>query len=308
MKIPHLVQYQGSKRSLAAQIIRFFPNSFNRLIEPFSGIATISVACAFHNYTQKFLINDLNPALSNLLKLVINEPESVHTKYEKIWNGHHTSTEHYNKMRDAFNKSGDPVVFLYLLARCVKGSVRYNGAGEFNQSPDKRRLGTSPNKMKVNIFSISSLLKNKCTFMSVDYKKILSLAKPGDLVYMDPPYQGVCGNKDSRYYAGINFDEFVKELDVLNKKKINYVISYDGKCGNKSYGEKLPKFLELEHVLLNAGRSSQATLLGRDHETLESLYISPQLFKQCKKSNIVQASSKFSQIELYKVLNEDRIF
>jgi DNA adenine methylase len=25
----------------------------------------------------------------------------------------------------------------------------------------------------------------------------------------DPPYQGVCGNRDSRYFSGIDFEEFV---------------------------------------------------------------------------------------------------
>lgn len=308
MKIPHLVQYQGSKRNLANKITNYFSGQFNRLIEPFSGIAAISVACAYYKFTNKFLINDLNPALSELLNLVVNEPEMVHKKYKKIWNGHLTSPSHYNNVRDEFNKTGDPVLFLYLLARCVKCSVRYNGAGEFNQSPDKRRLGTSPDKMKVNVLSISSLLKNKCKFMSVDYKNVLDLAKAGDLVYMDPPYQGVCGNKDARYYSGINFDEFVNELDLLNKKNVDFVISYDGKCGDKSYGIDLPKFLGLEHVLLSAGRSSQSTLLGRDDETLESLYISRQLYEQYTKNKNPHTFTKFTQLDLHRNINEERIF
>lgn len=38
-KVPHIVQYQGSKRILAPQILQYMPNRFNRLIEPFSGMA-----------------------------------------------------------------------------------------------------------------------------------------------------------------------------------------------------------------------------------------------------------------------------
>lgn len=41
---PHFIQYQGSKRNLARQILRFFPKSINRLVEPFAGTASISVA------------------------------------------------------------------------------------------------------------------------------------------------------------------------------------------------------------------------------------------------------------------------
>ena len=43
-KIPHIVQYQGSKRVLAPQILQYMPERFNRLIEPFSGMAAISIA------------------------------------------------------------------------------------------------------------------------------------------------------------------------------------------------------------------------------------------------------------------------
>jgi len=36
-RIPHIVQYQGSKRILAPQILDYMPRKFNRLIEPFLG-------------------------------------------------------------------------------------------------------------------------------------------------------------------------------------------------------------------------------------------------------------------------------
>jgi DNA adenine methylase len=39
----------------------------------------------------------------------------------------------------------------------------------------------------------------------------------------------------------------------------------------------LPERLRLHLVELDAGRSSQATLLGRDEVTVESLYLSPAL-------------------------------
>ncbi len=306
MKIPHLVQYQGSKRNLASKIIQFFPKKFNRLIEPFAGSAAISIACAFNKYTENFLINDSNPALSNLLRLVVQQPNYVAEKYEAIWKQQlENPMEFYNKNRIEFNHTQDPVIFLYLLARCVKGSVRYNSSGEFNQSPDKRRLGTAPEKMRKNIIFISSLLNNKCEFVDKDYREILKFAKQGDLVYMDPPYQGVCGNKDSRYYSGIDFNNFIDELENLNNRGIHYVISYDGKCGNKKYGEDLPKYLGLKRILIEAGRSSQATLLGRDQKTVESLYMTEKLFKNSKP---IKNFSKPTQLNLIRTVYEERIF
>lgn len=282
-KIPHLVQYQGSKRNLADQILVFIPDSFNRLIEPFAGSAAITLACASKNKMQNFLINDLNKPLVELLKLVVEEPEYVIKKYRIIWsNQQYDSIEHYYQIREEFNRTKDPICFLYLLARCVKGSVRYNTEGLFNQSPDKRRKGTSPLQMEKNILDISSLLKGRLTYYSLDYREILSTASSGDLVYMDPPYQGVCGEKDSRYYSGIKHKEFVEELKKLIKKNISFLVSYDGKCGSKIYGNNIPISAGIKHIELKAGRSTQSTLLGKNDITYESLYLSDDLYYQKK--------------------------
>ena len=55
-----------------------------------------------------------------------------------------------------------------------------------------------------------------------------------------------------------------------------YLVSYDGRMV-EDYGEPLPKRLNLLHIEVHAGRSTQATLLGRDCDTYESLYLSPAL-------------------------------
>ncbi|MDR3323915.1 MAG: DNA adenine methylase, partial [Zoogloeaceae bacterium] len=46
MKIPQPFQYQGSKRALAARILRYLPSGTARLVEPFAGSAALSIACA----------------------------------------------------------------------------------------------------------------------------------------------------------------------------------------------------------------------------------------------------------------------
>ena len=56
-----------------------------------------------------------------------------------------------------------------------------------------------------------------------------------------------------------------------------YVVSYDGRTGDKEYGEPLPADLGLLHFEIRVGRSTQATLLGRSCVTYESLYLSPSL-------------------------------
>lgn len=291
---PHIVQYQGSKRNLASQILPYFPRKFDRLIEPFSGMAAITIATAQQKRANEYVINDINSPLVTLLESAIEYPELLTANYDKLWNEQFEykdgSVEHYYHVRDLFNNGEqEPEKILYLLARCVKGSVRYGKNGKFNQSPDKRRNGTNPKTLAANVFAISSLLKDKVRFMSKDYRAVLELARPGDLVYMDPPYQGVSNVRDCRYLSGIDFDDFVGAVDVLNHRGIDFVISYDGKCGEKEYGNDLPEWLECEKIYLKAGVSSQAVLLGKKEITYEALYISRNL-KHRKKSAATQVS------------------
>lgn len=288
-KVPHLVQYQGSKRILADKILSYMPNKIHRLIEPFSGMAAISIATAYNNRCNIFYINDINMPLIIMLKEVIEFPYRLIKDYKKIWNDQFIFSnhiDHFYYIRDKFNNGNiDPAIMLYLLARCVKGSIRYGKNGKFNQSPDKRRNGTNPKNMSNNILSISLLLKGKTYFSYDNYKETFKNATQYDLIYMDPPYQGVCNNKDNRYFSNINFNEFCDSLEILNENNIDYIISYDGECGHKSYGKNLPEKLKCKKFILNAGKSTQQTLLGNSAITYESLYISDSLYKKISITN-----------------------
>lgn len=280
-KTPHLVQYQGSKRILAPQILKYMPSRFNKLIEPFSGMAAISIAVAKENRAHSFLLNDINRPLISLLEATINKPEELVRKYRSIWEeqflgeGSEQSINHYYAMRKKFNLGVQtPEMMLYLLARCVKGSVRYGRDGNFNQSPDKRRHGTKPENIAKNAMEISQLLQGRTAFFNLDYREILDSVQPGDIVYMDPPYQGVSYVRDNRYCSGIIYEDFVNSLDALNRRGIDFLVSYDGECGSKTYGESLPFELECTKIMLNAGLSSQMLLLGKKQITHEALYVS----------------------------------
>ena len=227
-------------------------------------------------------MNDLNKPRVNLLEESITNPQRLIDNYTKVWCEQLTfeggSVEHFYKVREDFNKGNQCAAnMLYLLARCVKGSVRYSSSGMFNQSPDKRRMGTNPKNLARNVYMISSLLKGKTEFMSNDYREVTKNAKSGDIVYMDPPYQGVCTSRDCRYFSGIDFNEFVDCVEDLNRRGIDFIISYDGTCGDKQYGQDLPAELGLKKVMLNAGLSSQSLLLGKKETTREALYLSRNL-------------------------------
>jgi DNA adenine methylase len=233
---------------------------------------------ASRGLANHYVIGDSFADLMSLWESIIEHPEKTAQAYEQIWVGHESADiGYFNYIRSSYNEDRDPIKLLYLIARCVKNAVRFNRHGHFTQSVDKRRLGMHPAKMRANIQQASNLLNGRVTLRVGDFKDCITDAAPGDLVYMDPPYQGTTYGRDKRYYAGLERDKLADALRSLNSRNVPFLLSYDGMLGGVEYGESLPLDIEARRIFLNAGRSSQATLMGKDSVTVESLYMSANL-------------------------------
>lgn len=273
--VPHPIPYQGSKRRLAQAILSHVPaGSFTRLVEPFAGSAAVTLAAAARTTFSSYVIGDTLEPLIALWNEILENPEEISQQYGALWRKERAHPiEAFYEIRARFNEDRDPAKLLYLFARCVKNAVRFNPAGEFNQSPDKRRKGTHPDTMRLEILAAHRVLKGKCRAVHCDFMQLFQAARDGDFFYLDPPYQGTSDGRDQRYIAGLSRARLVEGLELLNSKGIPFILSYDGSCGQRSYGSPLPDHLG-RRILLDVGRSSQATLNGRTDVTVESLYVS----------------------------------
>jgi DNA adenine methylase len=279
MDLPHPIPYQGSKRKLAPQILDVIAQQpIDRLIEPFAGSAALTLAACGARSANRYVIADSLAPLVKLWQGMLDEPDVIAANYERIWTEQLAEgREHFSRVRGEFNESGDPAALLYLLARCVKNSPRFNQDGRFNQSADHRRLGMRPQKMRREIAGASQILRGVTTTAYGDFAATLSDARPTDLAYLDPPWEGTSTSNDRRYYESLARERLIEVLDDLNRRDVPWVLSYDGQHGTKTYGAPLPSELEATRLELHAGRSSQATLNGRSAMTVESLYVSRQL-------------------------------
>ncbi|MFC1627541.1 DNA adenine methylase [Gemmatimonadota bacterium] len=276
--LPQPIPYQGSKRKLASRILLFMPSRVETLYEPFAGSAAITLAAASRGTAARFHVNDILAPLAGIWRLIVNNPADLIESYRRLWE-QQTGIEQsfYNQIRHEFNADQDPAKLMFLLARCVKGAIRFNNRGEFNQSPDNRRRGAKPDTVAERVMFAHNLLSGRTEVSTRDYSEILSKATPTDLVYMDPPYQGVSTGPDSRYIESLDRDRFISELYNLTNRSVPFIISFDGRSGDRIYGEELPNSLGLRRIELAAGQSSQATLNGKTALTVESLYLSPEL-------------------------------
>ena len=263
------------------------PNDVQRIVEPFAGSAAFSLASASRRLSAKFTLGDLHPPLVELWRCILQSPHDLADDYKALWEAQSgRERDFYDEVRDRFNRQPDPALFLYLLARCVKAAIRYNSKGEFNNSPDNRRRGANPETVRGHVIGASRLLRGaevRCD----DFRAVAEEAGPADLVYLDPPYQGVQRERDSRYIGGVGFGEFCEAIESWNRRGLSFLISYDGRSGDRVYGDDLPIALGLERHEVAAGRSTQATLLGRDDLTYESLYLSPALLSRLGGTPIV---------------------
>lgn len=275
-KVPHALPYQGSKRALAPAIAGYLPHQIETLYEPFAGSAAMTIYAAQHKLAKRFVLGDSLPQIVDLLRAIIEDPDRTARTYRDVWEGYDgEDLSYFNLIRDRYNKDRDPVDLLYIIARSVKNAVRFNRSGSYSQSQDKRRAGTKPERMRTEIMAISALLKGKCEFRIGDWTETTADAGAQDYAYMDPPYHGTSQGADLRYHAQLTRADLIAGLEGLLSRGVRFALSYDGTTGGREYAPPLPESLGLRRVMLHAGRSSQATLQGKDEETVESLYLTP---------------------------------
>lgn len=278
LKLPHPIPYQGSKRNLAPLIARYIPAEIDTWFEPFAGSAAMSIWAAHHRRPKRIVLGDSLEPICALWRAILENPDRTAKRYAEIWHGQTEGDwEYFNRVRDRYNSDRDPVDLLYLICRCVKNAVRFNSKGRFTQSHDKRRLGMQPEKMARAILGASTVLRGRTEVRHGDWLATTADAGPRDFNYMDPPYLGTTIGRDKRYAEQLPFERLVDGLKVLLGRGVPFALSYDGQTGEKVYGPPLPDELGLTRLLLHAGKSSQATLSGRDEDTIESLYLSPGL-------------------------------
>ncbi len=255
-------------------------------MEPFVGSGAVTLAAASQNRFSSYVMGDALEPLIRLWQAIVENPAPLAEQYEELWHREREKPIHaYYEIRTEFNEDRVPAKLLYLLARCVKNAVRFNPSGEFNQSPDKRRTGTRPKSMRAELFAAHGVLASKCHAVHTDFTALFLQAQDGDFFYLDPPYQGTSDGRDQRYVSGVSRDQMIAGLSILNEKQIPFILSYDGSCGERNYGKPLPDAVA-QRILLDVGRSSQATLNGRDELTVESLYISHALSDNCGSANV----------------------
>jgi len=261
-----VIKWSGSKRKIAPLLATLLPDA-ECYYEPFVG----GGAMLPFRPSRTAVAGDIVVELINLWNAIRETPELTADEYEMRWNRlqseGHTA---YYAVRDSFNVTRNPHDFLFLSRTCVNGLIRFNKKGEFNNSLHHTRPGIAPARLRKVIHQWSRIIQG-VEFIAADYRQTLVSASVNDLVFLDPPYGGTKG----RYLpADFSLDEFYDELQRLNAIGARWVLTFDGRAGNRSYTTSIPSALYKARLALPTGNSPFTKLMKKGIDAvLESVYL-----------------------------------
>lgn len=261
-----VIKWSGSKRSQSDKIKSYLPNTFNTYYEPFVGGGSMLYAIT----PEEAVCGDVCKPLIDLWNEIKRNPEQLAEEYRVRWTklqekGYQT----YYEIRDTFNKKRKPEDLLFLSRTCVNGLIRFNSDGDFNNSLHHTRPGIAPDNLKKIILDWSEHIQG-ADFVAHEYFETTADAQKGDLIYLDPPYFHTKG----RYYGTIDYEQFLEYLELLNRKGIKYMLSFDGIRGEDDFTVDLPKELYKRHEFIPSGNSSFKKVMDKESmQVLESLYL-----------------------------------
>ena len=193
--IPPFLKWPGGKRWFVKGNKDYFPEKYNRYIEPFLG----SGAVFFSLIPSNAILADINKDLINLYMVMKNNPKAL--KREMVLHQQKHNETYYYQVRDTIpiDNIERASRLLYLNRTCYNGMYRVNKQGKFNVP-----IGTKNNCIyDINLFEKYSEYLKKATFLCGDFATTINKAGKGDLVFADPPY------------VSANNSSFIKYSDKL---------------------------------------------------------------------------------------------
>lgn len=269
-----VIKWSGSKRSQAAEIIKYFPKEIATYYEPFcGGCSMLKRLLSSDIKVGKFICSDLNGDLISLWNKIKSNPREVSNHYTELWeelnkdNDIERKKQLFNSIRDRFNTERSPLDFMFIMRTTTNGMPRYNYDGEFNNSFHVTRDGIKPVKLDEILFHWSYLLNEKdVEFRCCSYEDI----HPNgcDFTYLDPPY----ANTKGMCFGGIDLQ---KLFNWLRKCKSPYVMSFDGVSEGVDSTYSVPEDCYSKHLYIKSGNSSFKRTIGKSTDSIvyESLYI-----------------------------------
>jgi DNA adenine methylase len=214
-----LLKWAGGKRQLLPELRRYYPNRFERYIEPFlgSGAVFFDLLNTGRLEGRRARLVDINPDLVGCYVSLRDHVEEVIAELRVLARAHAArGNDCYYEIRDRFNAARSGVVaytpalaamLVYLNRTGFNGLFRQNAKGEFNVPAGRYVSPTicDPEHLR----SVASALRRRgVTIEQGSFDTTLAGASRGDFVYCDPPYAPLSRTASFAHYTAGGFTAF----------------------------------------------------------------------------------------------------
>ncbi len=247
-----LLKWIGSKLRMAHKIISYFPLDFGTYYEPFLGSAGVLGTLA----PQSAVASDSFKALIDIWKTLKESPETLNLWYRERWEEMQAGdkVEVYEKIKASYNQFPNGADFLFLTRSCYGGVVRFRKADGYMSTPCGIHNPISPESFSRRVAEWHKRVSG-ATFLHLEYEDAIRMARPGDLVYCDPPYT----HSQAILYGAQSFslEHLLKVIREAKEKGVYVALSIDGtkRSGDLICDLPIPDDLFEKEVFIDAGRS-----------------------------------------------------
>lgn len=219
-----ILKWAGGKTQMLGDLLPKVPASYGKYIEPFIG----GGAMFFALNPDDAVIADSNPELINMYRQIANKVDEVISHLQKYEN----TQEMFYSVRalDWKDLPGAEAAArtIYLNKTCFNGLYRVNKRGQFNVPFGKYK---DPKFCDIEALYAASEALKKTNIVCGNYLSVLKeYARPGDFVFLDPPYLPISEYADFKRYTKEQFYEedhveLAKEVFRLQELGCNVILT-----------------------------------------------------------------------------------
>lgn len=219
------LKWAGNKYAIIERIKAVLPAG-NRLIEPFTGSGAVFLNTDYPAYQ----LSDINADLIHLYRYLQKDGKQFVSYCKGLFTPETNNAQTYYLFRDIFNTTTDlrlrAALFVYFNKHGYNGLCRFNASGGFNVPFGKYARPYFPEK---EMLAFHARLQD-AELQIQDFVTSMKAARPGDVVYCDPPYVPLSETANFTSYSaeGFGIDEQQQLADLarwLSRKGIAVVIS-----------------------------------------------------------------------------------
>lgn len=217
------LKWAGSKRKLLPKLLESVPTTFDRYVEPFAGSACLF----FQLQPTRAILADINEDLIRTYRQLREHVEDVVVALTRL----NCSESEYYEVRSADpSKMPGPARaarFIYLNRFCFNGLYRTNRKGLFNVPFGGKRGGQLP---AADTLRDCAFALKKVSLRTTSFEQTLETVKPGDFVYLDPPYsiqsRRVFNQYSNATFGATQLANLRRHLKRMDRHGIPFLVSY----------------------------------------------------------------------------------